>query len=79
MRNDTIPITEFKANCLMLMTRMHKTRRPLTITKRGKVFAKVMPMDEGKKSDDALYGAMKGTVTILGDIVGPFHDEWNER
>ncbi len=68
-----VPATEFKAKCLKLMDNVAKTREPVIITKRGKPVAKLVPAEEQPKS---LFGCMKGTVEILGDIVSPLEVEW---
>jgi antitoxin (DNA-binding transcriptional repressor) of toxin-antitoxin stability system len=73
MKTETIGISEFKANCLKLVARVHKTRRPLIITKRGKPLATINVFQEEKPKP--FYGSMKGKITILGDIVGPIFDE----
>ena len=69
-----IPAGEFKARCLRLMDEVQKTRRPVVITKRGKPVAKLVPAEEEIPS---IFGRMKGTVTILGDIISPIEQEWN--
>jgi antitoxin (DNA-binding transcriptional repressor) of toxin-antitoxin stability system len=52
------------------------TRRPLVITKRGKPVAKLVPVEE-PASRREIFGCMKGTVTIHGDVVGPIDDlDW---
>jgi len=63
----TIAAGEFKAKCLKLIDEVSETRKPLVITKRGKAVAKVIPMPSQK----TLFGAMKGTGTIMGDIISP--------
>jgi antitoxin (DNA-binding transcriptional repressor) of toxin-antitoxin stability system len=48
------------------------THAPLVITKRGKPVAKLVPIgDEAPKS---MFGYMKGTVTVLGDIIDVPHE-----
>jgi len=69
-----IPAGEFKARCLRLMDEVQKTRRPVVITKRGKPVAKLVPVEEEMPS---IFGRMRGTVTILGDIISPIEQEWN--
>jgi antitoxin (DNA-binding transcriptional repressor) of toxin-antitoxin stability system len=73
MKTETIGISEFKTNCLKLVARVHKTRRPLIITKRGKPLATINVFKEEKPK--SAYGCMKGTITILGDIMSPVFDE----
>lgn len=68
----TIGAGEFKAKCLHLLDEVAEQRTPLVITKRGKPVAKLVPISDAKPVD--LYGRMKGTVEILGDIVSPVED-----
>jgi prevent-host-death family protein len=39
--------TEFKAKCLALIDQVHARREPVTITKRGRVVARLVPADAG--------------------------------
>jgi prevent-host-death family protein len=76
---DTIPISKFKATCLAEIERVRTTGRPLLITKRGVPVARVLPPPEPERPKRRSgYGAMKGTIEILGDIVGPISsiEEW---
>ena len=67
--------TEFKAKCLELMDEVHdRKRNSLVITKRGKPYVKLVPVEE---SDVPLFGCMKGTVKILGDLTEPTGEEWD--
>jgi prevent-host-death family protein len=69
-----VPAGEFKARCLKLMDEVRATRRPIVITKRGKPVAKLVPVEEERPS---LYGRLKGTVTIHGDIFSPIDVDWH--
>lgn len=69
-----ITATEFKAKCLRLMDQVAKTREPIVITKRGKPVATLAPIEGETKS---LFGYMKGTLAILGDIVLPVAEKWS--
>jgi prevent-host-death family protein len=72
-----IPAGEFKARCLKLMDEVRTTRRPLVITKRGRPIAKPVPVEE-PESRREIFGCMKGTVTIHGDIGGPIEGvDWH--
>ncbi len=64
---------EFKAKCLRLLDEVQQTRRAIIVTKRGKPVAKLVPADE---EPPRLFGRMKGTIKILGDIVGPTGEKW---
>jgi prevent-host-death family protein len=71
-----VPAAEFKARCLKLMDEVQTTRRPVVITKRGKPVAKLVPV-EVSEPRRAIFGCMKGTVTIHGDIIGPIDLDWH--
>ncbi len=68
-----IPAGEFKAKCLALMDEVERTGQPLVITKRGKPVARLVPESSGRTS---LFGIMKGTVIITGDIISPLDEPW---
>jgi prevent-host-death family protein len=70
----TVSISEFKAKCLALVDMVKKTGQPLLITKRGEPIAQVVPPPEGEKSTPWL-GCMRGTGTIVGDVISPATDE----
>jgi prevent-host-death family protein len=66
-----VSAAQFKANCLRLMDEVAQQRRPITITKRGKPVAKLVPVEEEPID---LFGYMAGTATICGDIISPIED-----
>ena len=68
-----IPAARFKADCLRLMDEVARTGRPVVITKHGRPVAQLAPVPAEAKS---LFGYMKATVTIDGDIVGPTNEAW---
>ncbi len=57
MESQQITATQFKARCLRLLDEVAETRRPLEITKRGEVVARLEPPDAGAKD-------LKGSVTF---------------
>ena len=67
-----INAAEFKAKCLKLIDEVAATHEPLVITKRGKPVARVVPIVE--PSPGKMFGYMKGTVTIRGDIIDVPHE-----
>ena len=69
-----IPAGEFKAKCLQLMDEIHKKHLSLIITKRGIPVAQLIPVESEKPID--IFGCMKGTVTINGDIINPIDVPW---
>ena len=66
-----VAAAEFKANCLRLMDEVARQRRPITITKRGKPVAKLVPVEQEPID---LFGYMAGTAKICGDIINPIKD-----
>lgn len=69
-----VAISVFKAKCLSLLEQVHKTRKPILITRFGKPVAEVVPPSPETMSADWL-GSMKDTIEIVGDIVSPATDE----
>jgi len=67
-----VPISEFKAKCLGLIEQVHKTRRPLRITRHARPLAEVIPAGPDRKRK--FQGDMIGTAEIVGDIVSPIID-----
>jgi prevent-host-death family protein len=68
----TIAAGEFKSKCLKLLDEVAETRETLVITKHGRPVAQVVPMPPTVD----LFGAMRGSATILGDIISPLENEW---
>jgi len=65
---------EFKARCLGIVDDVQRTHRTVTITKRGKPVAKLVPVDD---IVEPIFGSLKGRVLIKGDIVGPTDEQWD--
>ena len=64
----TIKASEFKAKCLKLMDEVAETGEEIVITKNGRPVSRLAPYRERPKT---LFGADKGKIKILGDIVSP--------
>jgi prevent-host-death family protein len=71
---ETIPISRFKAQCLAILARVKKTRRPILVTRFGVPVAEVVPPSEASLSPRWL-GSLGGTVRFTSDIVSPASDE----
>ena len=71
---ETISASKFKVNCLAVVNRVNKTRKPVVITRYGKPVAEVVPPRILKRPKNWL-GDMVGTGKILGDIISPAFDE----
>lgn len=65
---------KFKARCLKLMDKVQRTKRKIIITKRNKPIAQLVPIEEEKGT---LFGRMKGTIHVVGDILSPIDEIWD--
>ncbi len=68
-----IPAGQFKAQCLKLMDQVKGRREEIIITKHGKPVAKLVPVEE---TPMPLFGYLKGSITVTGDIVAPTGEAW---
>ncbi len=69
-----ISAAQFKAECLKLMDQVEKTRQPITITKHGRPVAQLAPVPA---DTDSLFGYMKGTLRVNGDVMAPLDIAWS--
>jgi prevent-host-death family protein len=67
----------FKMRCLQLMDEVQRTRDEIIITKRGRPVAKLVPLPSTSK--EAIFGFLKGTVKIHGDIISPTGGPWDAQ
>lgn len=77
---EQVPISEFKAKCLAIVKEVNRTGVPIQITRFGKPLVEVGPPSPPRQGKSWL-GNMRGTITILGDIVGPTSEpgEWESE
>ena len=66
---ETLNATDFKARCLAILDRVAQTGERVVILKRGQPVAELGPASRTRDTYPQL--ALKGTVTVVGDIVGP--------
>ena len=64
-----ISASEFKAKCLTILDLVAKSGERFTILKRGRVVARLIPPAGYGKGHPQHH--LKGTATILGDIISP--------
>ena len=69
----TIKASEFKAKCLKLMDEVAETGEEIIITKNGRLVARLVPC---RAKFEEFFGADKGKIEILGDIISPIEVEW---
>ena len=73
---EPVPASKAKAHFLELLSAVDKTGAELVITRRGKPTAKLVPIRE-EKGARSIFGCMKGTFEITGDIISPEPDLWD--
>ena len=64
----TVPAAEFKAKCLALIDRVRDHGEPITITKRGRVVARLVPAGD---QDERPWMALRGRGRWVGDRFAP--------
>ena len=70
----TVKASEFKAKCLKIMDEVAATGEPVVITKHGGAVAQLVP---AVRKPETLFGALKGSILYMGDIISPIDEEWN--
>ena len=65
----TIGAAQFKAECLGLMDEVNLKHTRITITKRGKPIAQLVPVERPKDEDPLTFYYIGGK--ILGDVTSP--------
>ena len=73
MKEITLPVSEFKAKCLQLLTDVETKGNRIVITKRGRPVARVERVEASKPR---LRGLWKGKASIKGDIVYFSDNAW---
>jgi len=67
MKDRVVCATEFKAKCLALMDELEEKGGTITVTKRGRPVATMMPAKKPRYKSP--MGAWVGKIKIVGDIV----------
>ena len=70
----TMKASECKAKFLGVLDDVASKHERVIVTKNGKPVAEIVPFVEKPRT---LFGAMKGSITILGDIEAPLDVEWD--
>lgn len=66
---ETINASDFKARCLAILDRVQSTGERVVILKRGRPVAELVPASKAKK--EYPQSELRGTVTFVGDVIGP--------
>ncbi len=71
MKQRTVPAGEFKNCCLKLMDDVRKHGIPVTVTKRGKPFVRVVPIQE-----EAGPSTLRGTIVYEAEEIFSTGESW---
>ena len=63
-----MPAAQFRVRFFEILDEINARNEEIVITKHGKPVARVSPMGRRKKP---LFGCMKGSGEILGDLIAP--------
>jgi prevent-host-death family protein len=72
MADERLPAAEFKARCLALIDRVRERGEPITITKRGRVVARLVPAGD---EEERPWLALRGQGRWTGDPYAPAVEE----
>ena len=67
-----VTISEFRAKCNSIISRVQKTKMPVQITRFGKPMAEIVPVSTVRNKN--WMESMKGQIKIVGDILSPAID-----
>ena len=70
----TVAVADFEAHSLELLDEVATTQEEIVVTKEGKPVAKLVPLSTRRRRT---LEELRGSVTILGDIVEPLDEEWD--
>jgi prevent-host-death family protein len=71
---ETMQASEFKARCLGVLDHVAATGESVTITKRGRVVARLVPAPAESRAQFPQLELL-GSVRSTGDLLGPVVDE----
>jgi antitoxin (DNA-binding transcriptional repressor) of toxin-antitoxin stability system len=66
-------VLECKAKFFHVLDEVASRRKGIVITRNGKPVAEIVPFVQKPRT---LYGAMKGSITLMGDLDEPTDGDW---
>lgn len=71
-----VPASEVKNAWHEYVDRVSQAREEIVVTRYGKPVLKLVPIEAASEPVD-LFGYLKGSVTICGDIIAPTGERWD--
>ncbi len=71
MKARTVPATEFKHSCLKLLEEVRRQRAPLTVTKHGRPYVRIVPV-----SDRTRRRSLRGTIVREDEDIFSTGETW---
>lgn len=68
--------SEFKNSLHELLDRVAQGNEEIVITRYGKPVARLSPIVGEGEMETSIFGWLKGTVTVHGDIIAPTGEVW---
>ncbi len=69
-----IPASKLKSGLSKALSSVESEGATVIVTRRGKPIARLVPIERRKRGP--LYGALKGSIVVLGDIIEPIEVAW---
>jgi prevent-host-death family protein len=73
----TIPISQFRRDCVDLLEAASRAGAPLVVTRRGKPVARVLPFDGNAALAMDPAGVLKDRMEFAGDGTSPVEASWS--
>ena len=70
----TVTASELKARCSEVIDRVATDHRTITITRRGKPVARIVPLEP--ETTKSLAGYASGGLKVTGDLLAPLDADW---
>ena len=70
----TVTATELKVRCAEVLERVTVEHRTVTVTKRGRPVARIVPI--AAEPAKSLMGYARGGIKVTGDLLAPLDVEW---
>ena len=74
MSEEIVTISQFKASCLALLSKVKRTGQSILVTRRGDPIALITPPPQPERPASWL-GTFQNRGKIMGDIISPALDE----